>query len=214
MFVKLRRFAALIFCFAWLFSCGAVQQKDLGPPSHRIYVTSNGWHSAIVVPAPALRALGAVPETADFPSAEFFEFGWGDRDYYQAKEKTFGMTLSAALVPTPAVMHIAGKQAPPEDRGQKSEVISLWLSEAGFERLVKAIAEDLERASGKNRAESISRGLYPDSYFYNARGDFHLLNTCNTWTARKLRIGGVAISPSGIVTADELMDLLHAVLAE
>ena len=61
----------------------------------------------------------------------------------------------------------------------------------------------------------MSRGLYPDSLFYNARGAFHLFNTCNTWTARKLKQGGVAISPSGVVTADGLMRRLRrAVSAE
>ena len=61
--------------------------------------------------------------------------------------------------------------------------------------------------------EAISRGLYPDSRFYNALGEFHLFNTCNTWTARMLRAGGVALSPSGIVTADGLMARLRTALA-
>jgi len=41
--------------------------------------------------------------------------------------------------------------------------------------------------------------------FYPARGEFHLRNTCNTWTARVLASAGADIDPEGVVTADTLM---------
>ena len=209
------RWPALALCAAWLATCETappLPTGDDGPRSRPIQVLSNGWHTAIVVPAPALAATGLLPEAADFPDAAFFEFGWGDRTYYPAKEKSLGMTLSAALVPTPAVMHMAGHAADPADESSRLEVVPLSLTEAGFRNLVEAIAETFERPSG-SRAESVSPGLYPDSLFYHARGEFHLFNTCNTWTARMLRAGGVALSPSGIVTAGGLMARLRAALA-
>ena len=209
------RWPALALCAAWLATCETappLPTGDDGPRTRPIQVLSNGWHTAIVVPAPALAATGLLPEAADFPDAAFFEFGWGDRTYYPAKEKTLGMTLSAALVPTPAVMHMAGHAADPAHESSRLEVVTVALTEAGFQKLVEAIAETFERPSG-GRAESVSPGLYPDSLFYHARGEFHLFNTCNTWTARMLRAGGVALSPSGIVTAGGLMARLKAALA-
>ena len=206
---------ALVLCAAWLATCETAPPPpsgDGGPRSRLIQVASNGWHTAIVVPAPDLAATGLLPETADFPDAVFLEFGWGDRVYYPAKEKTLGMTLAAALTPTPAVMHMAGLAAPPDHRGTGLEVISVALTEGGFLNLVEALAAGFERPAGA-RARAISRGLYPDSRFYNALGEFHLFNTCNTWTARMLRAGGLALSPSGIVTADGLMARLRAALA-
>ena len=206
---------ALMLCAAWLATCETAPPPpsgDGGPRSRLIQVASNGWHTAIVVPAPDLAATGLLPETADFPDAVFLEFGWGDRVYYPAKEKTLGMTLAAALTPTPAVMHMAGLAAPPDHRGTGLEVISVALTEGGFLNLVEALAAGFERPGGA-RARAISRGLYPDSRFYNALGEFHLFNTCNTWTARMLRAGGLALSPSGIVTADGLMARLRAALA-
>ena len=62
-----------------------------------IFVTSNGWHSGIVV-AKADLPPDRLPETMDFPAADFLEFGWGDAVYYPAKQPTFGMSLQAALV--------------------------------------------------------------------------------------------------------------------
>lgn len=215
LFAALRCCLVLAFSVVWFVACETVSSpstEDTSPRIGLIYVISNGWHTAIVVPAPALVATAALPELADFFDAAYLEFGWGDRTYYPAKKKTLGMTLAAALVPTPAVMHMAAHQAPPEDDGAGYEVISVELTETGFQRLIKALAAEFERPSG-DRAEPISRGLYPDSYFYHARGEFHLFNTCNTWTARMLRTGGVALSPSLIVTADGLMASLRAALA-
>lgn len=174
-------------------------------------VVSNGWHTAIVVARADLMATDLLPEAGDFPDASFVEFGWGDRVYYPAGKKTFGMALETAVTATPAVMHMAGLARPPELTYADAEVVPVALSQAGFRRLAGAIAGDFERPEGK-RAAPVSRGLYPDSYFYNARGAFHLFNTCNTWTARMLRAAGMNLSPSGIVTADELVARLRAVL--
>ena len=66
-----------------------------------------------------------MPETADFPEARFFEFGWGDAAYYPAREATLGMALSAALVPTPAVVHVVGLDRHPADAFPEAEVARL-----------------------------------------------------------------------------------------
>ena len=208
----LKCWLVLVLFVTWLTACGTIPPKDVGPRTHLIYVTSNSWHTAIVVPAPALVAINALPEIADFPDAAFLEFGWGDRIYYQAKEKTFDITLFAALIPTPAIMHMAALQAPPEDDGSGLKMIPVKLTESGFQHFVKTLAAEFERPPD-GRAKSISRGLYPNSHFYHAHGKFHLFNTCNTWTAHMLRASGVDLSSFGIVTADELMTRLLEALA-
>jgi len=208
----------LIAAFAWLACAGFLAAcatapplplADSGPRTHTVRVVSNGWHTAIVVQHPELVETDLLPEVDDFRDAAFLEFGWGDRVYYPAREKTLGMALNAALKPTPAVMHMAGLARAPELTYAESEVVRVALTEGGFRHLVRAIAHDFKRPEG-GRAEPISRGLYPSSNFYDAHGTFHLLNTCNTWTASKLRAGGVDLSPSGIITADELMARLRA----
>lgn len=184
--------------------------RDKGPRTEAVRVVSNGWHTSIVVARPALDAAGLVPEARDV-TGDFVEFGWGDRVYYPSKDPSIGMALSAALKPTPSVMHVAGLNRPPEAQYTGVEVITVKLSLTGLRNLIGAIAGEFKRPPDRPAAP-VSRGLYRDSYFYDARGLFHLFNTCNTWTARTLRAGGVPISARGIITADDLVAGLREAL--
>ncbi len=175
-----------------------------------IFVTSNGWHSGIVV-AKADLPPDRLPETADFPEARFFEFGWGDAEYYPAKDATVGMALSAALVPTPAVVHMAGLAVEPRRSFPKAEVVSLPIDDENFARVVDFIDASFER-SGAARAAATGPGLYATSLFYPAKGSFHLFNTCNTWTARVLAAAGFDVSPSGTFRAEALMQQVRALV--
>ena len=207
LFRRLGRFAGLA-CAGWLLvACTAVSQplpdSDGRPAAHTVYVFSNGWHTGIVFSRDALPA-GMIPEAGDFPGAAYLEFGWGDREYYPAPNPTLGMALAAALTPTPAVMHIAGLPRPPQEHYREVDVLTLGLSPAALARLIAEIDSSFERPQG-GRSETVARGLYADSWFYAARGRFHLFNTCNSWTARVLSAAGLGLSPSGVQTASELM---------
>lgn len=204
-----------LLCAGWLTACTSVAPlppAEDGPRRHTVMVVSNGWHTAIIVPRAALDATGLLPEAEDFPAAAFLEFGWGDRIYFPAARKTLGMTFDAAMTPTPAIMHVAGRAQAPVSSTADGPGVPVALSEAGFRRLAQAITEEFQRSDGA-RAKAVSPGLYRDSLFYDAQGEFHLFNTCNTWTARMLRAAGVDVSPSGVVTADDMMTRLEAALA-
>ena len=175
-----------------------------------IFVTSNGWHSGIVV-AKADLPPDRLPETADFPEARFLEFGWGDAVYYPAKQPTFGMSLQAALVPTPAVVHVAGLWGEPARSFPKAEVVLLTIDDENFRRLVDFVDASFER-SGAARAAATGPGLYATSRFYPAKGSFHLFNTCNTWTARALAAAGFDVSASGTSRAEALMQQVRALV--
>lgn len=164
---------------------------------------NNGWHAGILLARPDIPA-GLLPEAADFPTANWLEFGWGDRDYYPSARPTMGMALAAGLTPTSAVLHIAGRAALPEAAG-KLEILPLRVSEAGLHRLAERIDAAVERPAGTDRAASIAPGLYEASLFYPARGEFHLFNTCNSWVARKLAWAGLPVTESGVTMAEDLM---------
>lgn len=175
-----------------------------------IFVTSNGWHSGIIVSKADLPP-GRLPETADFPEARLFEIGWGDAVFYPAKQVTLSKTLRAALIPTPAVVHVVGLRAEPARSFPKAEIVSLPIDGENFGRLVDFVDTSFER-SGAARAAATGPGLYAASRFYPAKGSFHLFNTCNTWTARALAAGGFDVSASGTYRAEALMQQVHALV--
>ena len=86
-------------------------------------------------------ASGLLPEAQDFPDAVYLEFGWGDRRYYPATDVTVGMTLKAALVPTDAIMHIAGLSHVTAFDDANVEVAAVRLSDDGVMRMAAAIAD-------------------------------------------------------------------------
>ncbi len=209
----MRRALAWLLCAGCLAACAAVPPlppEDSAPRTRTVRVVGDGWHSAIVISRAEVTATGLLPEAEDFPAAAYLEFGWGDRVYYPTPEPTLGMTLDAALLPTPAVMHVAGRVGAPELRYPDVEVLAM--TQGDLRRLVGAIADEFLRPES-GRAEPIARNLVSGGYFYEAHGRFHLFNTCNTWTARMLRAGGVNLWPSGVITGNDLMTRLRAALA-
>ena len=53
-----------------------------------------------------------------------------------------------------------------------------------------------------------TNGHYKNRQFYEAEGDYYLMNTCNKWTAKGLRSAGLDISPTFKLTASSIMDYL------
>jgi uncharacterized protein (TIGR02117 family) len=209
--VRLRPGIVLIFTLL-LAACGTPRTPlpiQTHPDADKVFfVASNGWHSGIIV-AKADLPSDRIPETKNFPDALFLEFGWGDADYFPAKKPTIGMTLRAAFVPTPSVMHVVGLQADPARAYPNAEILSLPLNKANFNRLIDFIHASFERPE-EGRATNGRPGLYATSRFFPARGRFHLLNTCNSWTARALMSAGFDMDLQGTARAEEVMRQVRA----
>lgn len=172
-----------------------------GEPTVPIYLVSHGWHTGIVLRRADIPA-GLWPEVGDFPQAEYFEVGWGDRAYYQSRDPGLWTTLRAALVPSPSVLHVVGFRGAVAEYFHASEIVELRLPRAGFERLAKYI-HDAHAREGTQPVAPLGSGLYGDSRFYPAHEMFHLFNTCNVWTARALRAAGLPVRDA--ITTEGLM---------
>jgi len=102
------------------------------------------------------------------------------------------------------VLHIVGFNGAVTAYYSSSEIIEIKLSEPGFELLSRYIAASFAR-DGSGQALPLGRGLYGNSRFYLSRESYHLLNTCNVWTARALRAASVPITPAFSITVEQLM---------
>jgi uncharacterized protein (TIGR02117 family) len=168
-----------------------------------IYITSNGWHTEIIVRAATLPVV-RWPRREPFRDRLYLEVGWGDRDAYPADRLTVGLALKAALMSRGSTLRISGFDEPIAERFRGIEVVELRLSAAALDALTRFIeashATDVEGEA--IRVEPAGTG---STAFYLARGRFHALNTCNSWTARALQAAGLPLSPALTLTAHQLM---------
>jgi uncharacterized protein (TIGR02117 family) len=190
---------------------GLVSPLSARAAERGVVLVNIGWHVGIVLPIDeTLRR--AMPELAAFPDADHVEIGWGDRDFYQAESPGPLTTLSAALVPTDAVIHLHGFSGPVKDRFSASELLEVPLSDQEFAGLFGHIHASFDRGDGVE-SKPLGPGLYEgSSWFYKANGEFSLARTCNTWIAEALTAAGLDIEPSGIITASGVMDAAQTAL--
>ena len=153
-----------------------------------------GGHTGLAVRAADIPA-SLLPEKRDFPQAEFLEFGWGDRDFYMSESPGPWVTFKAAFLPTRSVVHVAAVRGALGDAFPGAEIVELPLSRAALEGLLRYIHDAFERNGGA--ATPLGRGFYP------GRETFHLLRTCNVWTAGALRAAGLPVRDA--LTVDGIM---------
>ena len=199
--------AFIVFMPVFLSAC-ASPHSGLFPaapdePSKTVYLVSHGWHAGIVV-----KRADIPPDLwlqrNDFADAEYLEFGWGDKDYYMTPSPHLGIKLKAGLLPTASVLHLVGFSGSVTRYFPHSEVISIELSEAGFQQLCSYL-ENSYALDEDGHSQPLGPSLYGAGRFYLSRESYHVFNTCNVWTARGLREAGCPITPAANLTVDTLM---------
>ena len=160
-----------------------------------IYVVSNAVHADIIVPCrhDAIdwrEELQGVTFSNDVSNATHVAFGWGDQGFYLEtptwQDLKYSTAAKALFMPSNACIHVSFVRP---NYYPNSKAVSI--SDAQYKRLVKHVTESLVR----DRHETV-RQLPDYSYSWNdafleAKGTYHLLNTCNSWAGCALRRAGV-----------------------
>jgi uncharacterized protein (TIGR02117 family) len=173
-----------------------------GPRLQTLYVIASGWHTEVGVSAQTL-AGPLVSLRTTSPEARFFVFGWGQRDYYMAQNPGLGEMIEAVF-PASAVMLVIPLNKSPPEFFAGSSVFAIRISQEGLDRLSQFLWDYLEKGP-QNLPRQVGDGPYPGSTFYASSGTYSLGNTCNTWTAEALGIGGLPVSAAGVVFADQVV---------
>lgn len=179
----LRAMRVVLLCVILLGGCAGTTVVEVppGPADRSLFVVPQGGHTGIAVRRDDIpEAL--VPEKRDFPGAEWLEFGWGDRDFYQAGAPGPWVSFKAAFLPTASAMHVVGVHGELRARFPGSEIVEIRVSRAALERMLRYVHNAFARDGAVTRP--LGGGFYP------GRETFHLLRTCNVWTARALRAAG------------------------
>ena len=165
------------------------------PPAQgvRILVEDNGIHTGLVLP---VRAAG-VDWSQDFPASDIADpryarfnwiaVGWGDRAFYVETPTWSDINLAvvarAAVGSARTVLHVEHVPAPPIGKAVREVV----LTPDQYRRLAAFVRATLG-PGGK-----VASGYGSDDAFYDARGTYSAIATCNEWTGHALRHAGVRI---------------------
>ncbi len=173
---------------------------------NEVYVVNHGWHTGFVVHASEIQK--EIPELKQrFGNAPYIEFGWGDNEFYQAEEITPDITLKAIFLPTESVLHAVAVSSEADKYFKHSEVHKFCLEDLELKSLVDFISNSFYRDESGSILK-LNHGIYGDSQFYKAKGNFHIFNTCNKWTAKGLESTGMKISTTFKLTAGSIMTFL------
>ena len=159
----------------------------------RIFVESNGVHTGLVMPVRG----GGVDWSADFPASDIGDpryaalgwvaVGWGERAFYVETPHWSDVRpltiLRAALGSARTVLHVdhVGEPRPDET------VRAIVLTPDQYRRLAAFV-----RAS-RGPGGRVAAGYGAYDAFYDARGTYNAVVTCNEWTGRALRAAGVRV---------------------
>ena len=164
-----------------------------------IYIESNGVHTDVVVPAKnhLIDWTKHVPYS-DFERADsahsWMAFGWGDKGFYLETptwdDLKFSTAFKAVFFLSSTAMHVTCKKKVSSNPEHVRKVV---ITEEQYKKLIAYISDSFDQdASGK--FIRIDHPGYSDTdCFYEAKGTYSFLNTCNEWTGNALENADVKV---------------------
>ncbi len=169
------------------------QQSDCSFP---VYVSNvNNFHTEIALPVTNeafdwrqhldLNRLGR-----DADLYKYLSFGWGNKQFFMNAAYDPTTIFKVMFIPSPTVMHVWGHTESKLRSDSDFELRRVNLSKSQYLKLVQFINDSFDRSTD-NKINYLRQGLYPDSGFYDAKGSYSALRTCNVWTAEALRVADI-----------------------
>ena len=220
-------FAVLLLFAVWMIGGAAwitarPANPMLWPPRDgrtvEVYVVSNGYHAGLALPRAALAEFASgrgypalIAVSQRFAAFDWIEFGWGEREFYQAvptlSDMNWRMALRALFYPdNKTVVHVFGVTGDPA-QAFKAETMKVPLSRNGFDRMLEKLDATFVPPQNGVLAD-LGRGLYGPSLFYPANGTFSIRRVCNHWIGDLLGAAGLPTAPVlATLPAGLLLDL-------
>ncbi|WP_375562619.1 DUF2459 domain-containing protein [Bernardetia sp. OM2101] len=167
-----------------------------------IYVTSNGFHTDIVIPIQSETIFFKTLSQDSLINSYFtnpipykwLSIGWGDKgfynDSYNGNFPSVSSCLNAALLPSETLMHLDFYRNNLRE-GENCKKITLKKDEyqsllQHIESSFRTVREDTESKIPKF-VRLPQKGYSNSDYFFEAEGSYHLFYTCNSWTNEGLK---------------------------
>ena len=166
-------------------------------------ILDTGWHTGWALPAKPV--LSALPKIAPyFTHDRELLIGWGNRNFYMARNPGIGLALGA-LLPSKSVILIQGIHRKHWQHAllPKVRLLSLQLNRKRFWALVQYIARYMSTAPN-GKLQPTSTNWYRNGWFFPSPGVYYAFHTCNTWTVQSLSRMGYPVSATGVLFANQV----------
>jgi len=160
-----------------------------------LFVVSSAVHADIIMP----RANAIVDWDQEFASAKLagnvdsathVAVGWGDKGFFLEtptwNDLTASTAVNALLRPSASCVHVTYTRP-----DLYADTASVRVSLEQYRNLVNFVKSTLRRDQDGQFMPIHGVGYGPTDAFFNANGNYHLFNTCNSWVGRGLKIAGV-----------------------
>lgn len=174
-----------------------VSAKDDGEQKEiPIYIYTNGVHTDIVMPvknelhdwSSKIPFANTTSKKTDY---NYVGIGWGDKGFYLDTptwaDLKFSTAVKAAFWMSESAMHTSFYHTMTE----ASDCKKIMISKKQYMELVKFIDTKFDRDANGNYILIPTKAVYSDNdAFYDAKGSYSFLNTCNTWANDALKAAG------------------------
>ena len=168
------------------------------PDGIEVAIVSDAIHADIVLPI----ATETIDWRKEFPADRFrgntqsatrVAIGWGDRGFFIETPTLADLRVSTAAKalfwPSASCLHVSLIGAESLPAGARSVKISI----AQYERLVAYINESFRHDGDGSKIQIRGAAHGTRDAFFEARGTYTCLNTCNTWIGRAMRSAGMQV---------------------
>ncbi|KFF00308.1 hypothetical protein IX39_06515 [Chryseobacterium formosense] len=174
-----------------------ISAKDDGEKKEiPIYIYTNGVHTDIVMPVKnELHDWSAKIPFSNTKSKrtdyQFVGIGWGDKGFYLDTptwaDLKFSTAFNAAFWLSESAMHCSYYTT----MTVADDCKMIMISKSQYRDLVKFIDEKFDKDAAGNYILIPTNAVYDDNdAFYDAKGKYSFLNTCNTWANDALKAAG------------------------
>ena len=192
-------FIALILLYlgsAWALSRLTVPAERNTQPAITIYLKSNGVHTDLVLPVKtgykdwSQGILYKNTLSAD-TAFNYIAFGWGDKGFYLETPTWADLKASTAFKAAFGLSKSAVHASFYNNLRENEHCVRLVIGKDQYRRLVTYIENSLQTdASGKPIVIATNVRYDSNDAFYEAKGNYNLFHTCNTWANDALKAAG------------------------
>ena len=180
---------------AWIFASLPVNRAQ---PKGEItlFLVSNGVHTDVVMPLKNevfdwTSVVNPADTITDDANVAYVGLGWGERNFYlytpEWKDLSVSNALGALSGLNRTLIHITYYNFEPKE---DDYIVKFSATSEQYQRLTKLLSESFKQEDGKS---ILLKGIHYQSNdaFYEAKGRYHLFNTCNTWLNDRLVESGL-----------------------